>query len=177
MQWEVLRGERVNAARNGNRVREALEHALRLDPTMTDARFGIGIYQYYADIAPAAAKLFRWLLFLPGGDRVKGLEAIDSTRASGHLLRAEADYQRYVIDIWYEHMTDHALVLLRSLDARYPTNPLFLQRIAETYETYLHDARASAAAWQSLIDRARRDGVYDSARVIALAERKRRALF
>ena len=177
MEWQVLRGERIGAARNANHIREALEQALRVDPAMADAHFGIGLYQYYADVASVGAKIFRWLLFLPGGDRAKGLEAIDQTRRSGALLRAEADYQRYVIDIWYEHKPDDALAILRSLDARYPTNPLFLQRIAETYEAYLHDSRASAAAWQMLIERARRDGVYDSARVLALAERKRRALF
>jgi len=177
VQWQVLRGERVGAARNANRVRAALEEALRLDPDMADAHFGIGIYEYYADVASTAAKIFRWLLFLPGGDRVKGLAAIDRTRTSGDLLRAEAEYQRYVIDIWYEHQPDEALALLRSLDARYPANPLFLQRIAELYADYLHDRRASAAAWQTLIDRAASDRVYDSARVKALAERRRRALF
>ena len=177
VQWQVLRGERVAAARNGNRIREALEQALRFDPGMADAHFGIGVYQYYADVASVGAKIFRWFLFLPGGDRAKGLEAIDRTRRSGALLRGEADYQRYIIDIWYEHKPDDALAILRSLDSRHPTNPLFLQRIAETYDSYLHDARASAAAWQQLIDRARRGSVYESARVLALAERKRRALF
>ena len=177
VQWQALRGERVGAARNANRVREALQEALRIDPGLADAHFGIGVYEYYADVASAAAKVFRWLLFLPGGDRVRGLQAIDETRRSGSLLGAEADFQRYLIDIWYEHKPDEAIAILKSLDARYPTNPLFLQRIAETYDTYLHDARASAAAWQLLIDRGRGDRVYDSARVIALAERKRRALF
>ena len=177
VQWQALRGERIAAARNGNRVREALQEALRLDPALADAHFGIGIYQYYADVASAAAKVFRWLLLLPGGDRVRGLQAIDETRRSGNLLRAEADFQRYLIDIWYEHTPEDAIAILKSLDARYPTNPLFLQRLAEAYERYLHDTRASAAAWQMLIDRARSDRVYDSARVTALAERKRRALF
>ena len=132
VQWQVLRGERLGAARNGNRVREALEEALRLDPTMADAHFGIGIYEYYADVASAAAKVFRWLLLLPGGDRVKGLEAIDKTRMSGDLLRAEAEYQRYLIDIWYEHKPDEALAILRSLDARYPAQ-----------------SRSSCSAWPS----------------------------
>jgi tetratricopeptide (TPR) repeat protein len=177
VQWQVLRGERLGAARNGNRIREALERALQLDPTLADAHFGIGVYQYYADVASTAAKVVRWLLFLPGGDRVKGLQAIDTTRQSGDLLRGEADFQRYVIDIWYEHKPDEALAILRSLDARYPNNPIFLQRIAETYDTYLHDTRASAEAWQALIDRAARDRVYDAARIRALAETKRRALF
>jgi hypothetical protein len=176
VQWQVLRGERLGAARNANRTREALERALQLDPAMADAHFGIGVYQYYADVAPAAAKVVRWLLFLPGGDRVKGLQAIDTTRQSGQLLRGEADFQRYVIDIWYEHKPDEALAILRSLDARYPANPLFLQRIAELYDSYLHDTRASAAAWQALIDRAARDRVYDASRIAALAQLKRRAI-
>jgi len=177
VQWQVLRGERVAAARNGNRIREALERALQIDPAMADAHFGIGVYEYYADVASAAAKVVRWLLWLPGGDRADGLERIDRTRTSGSLLRAEADFQRYVIDIWYEHKPDEALAILKSLDARYPENPIFLQRIAEMYDTHLHDARASAAAWQMLIDRARNDRVHDAARVLALAERRRRAIF
>jgi hypothetical protein len=177
VQWQVLRGERLGAARNANRVREALERALQLDPAMADAHFGIGVYEYYADVASTSAKVVRWLLLLPGGDRVRGLQAIDTTRQSGNLLRGEADFQRYLIDIWYEHKPDDALTILRSLDARYPSNPLFLQRIAELYDGYLHDRNASATAWQMLIDRAARDRVYDSARVTALAERRRRALF
>src|SRR5215475_923581 len=103
VQWQVLRGERIGAARNGNRVREALDHTLKLDPSLADAQFGIGIYQYYADVAPTAAKLFRWLLLLPGGDRVKGLRAVEATSRSGELMRDEATFQLYQIDIWYEH--------------------------------------------------------------------------
>ncbi len=176
VEWQVLRGERLGAARNANRVREALERALQLDPSLTDARFGIGIYQYYADVAPAAAKFLRWLLLLPGGDRVKGLRAIEDTSRNGELLRDEAAFQLYLIDIWYEHKPAEAIALLHSLDERYPTNPLFLERIADTYDAYLHDARASVAAWQTLIERAHHDRVYDAERVAALAERKRRAI-
>ena len=176
VQWQVLRKERVSAARNGNRIRAALEESLRLAPPLADAHFGIGVYEYYADVASAGAKVFRWLLFLPGGDRVKGLEAIAETRRNGALLRSEAEYQLYVIDIWYEHKPAEALELLKALDARYPTNPLFLQRIAEMYDEYLHDARASAGAWQTLVDRANRDRVYDASRIAAFAAMKRRAI-
>jgi len=176
VQWQVLRGERVGAARNGNRVREALEQALKLDPSLTDAQFGIGIYQYFADVVPAAAKVLRWMLLLPGGDRLKGLQAIEAASRGGELMRDEALFQLYQIDVWYEHKPAEAIALLRSLDERHSFNPLFLQRIAETYDGYLHNARASAAAWQTLIDRAHHDRVYDAARVAALAEQKRRAI-
>lgn len=176
VQWQVLRGERLGAARNGNRVREALEETLKLDPSLADAQFGIGVYEYYADVAPAPAKLLRWFLFLPGGDRVKGLRAIEDTSRNGELMRDEAAFQLYQIDIWYERKPIEAIALLRSLDERYPTNPLFLQRIAETYDDYLHNARASVAAWQTLIDRARHDRVYDASRVASFAEKKRSAI-
>ena len=61
MQWQVLRGERVGAARNGNRIKRALNERVELDPTLIDAHFGIGVYEYYADVASSAAKVLRWL--------------------------------------------------------------------------------------------------------------------
>jgi tetratricopeptide (TPR) repeat protein len=160
VQWRILRGERLAAAREGKKIKDALERALRLDPTLNDAYFGIGLYRYYADVAPASAKLLRWLLLLPGGDRAAGLGAMIRARAHGELLTGEADYQLHQIYLWYEHRPRDALGLLQALDARYPANPLFLQRIAETQDLYLHDARASAHAWQALLDRAQGGRVY-----------------
>jgi hypothetical protein len=176
VQWQVLRGERLAAARNGSRIKRALERSVELDPTIVDAHFGIGLYEYYADVASSAAKVLRWLLFLPGGDRVKGLQDMLRARNGGELLRGEADFQLYVIYVWYEHEPARGIELLSSLDARFPANPIFLERIAETYETSLHDPRMSAAAWRTLIDRARNDRVYDAAQTSARAEMKLRAL-
>ena len=162
VQWRVLRGERIAAAREGNKIRVALERALQLDPSLDDAYFGIGLYHYYADVAPAAAKLLRWLLFLPGGDRVKGLQEMLQAQRRGALLQGEADYQLHFIYLWYEKQTPRALEILRALDARYPSNPIFIRRIAEIHDQYLHDRVASAAAWQTLIDRARAGRVWDA---------------
>jgi hypothetical protein len=76
----VLRRERLSAARDGKRIKEALERALTLDPRLQEAYFGIGLYHYYADVAPTAAKMLRWLLLLPGGDKAQG-DAGDAARA------------------------------------------------------------------------------------------------
>ena len=154
VQWRVLRGERLAAAREGSKIKGALERALALDPTLNDAYFGVGLYRYYADVAPAGAKILRWLLLLPGGDRVQGMQEMLRARERGELLTGEADYQLHVLYLWYEHKPSEALELLSALDARYPTNPLFLQRIAEVERTYFHDHPASADAWQRLLDRA-----------------------
>jgi hypothetical protein len=155
VQWRVLRGERVAAARDGKKIKDALERALELDPSLEDAHFGIGAYHYYADVAPAAAKVLRWLLLLPAGDRVKGLQEMEQARQRGALLGGEADYQLHVIYLWYEQKPRRAIELLQGLDARYPSNPLFQQRIADVQDVWLHDRDASAAAWQILLDRAR----------------------
>lgn len=153
-QWRVLRGERLAAARDGKRIKDALERALALDPSLQDAYFGIGLYHYYADVAPAAAKFLRWLLLMPGGDRVQGLQEMLKARERGQLLRSEADYQLHLIYLWYEMQPDRALDLLRTLHARHPRNPHFLQRIAEVEDVYLHDTEATLRTWQQLLDAA-----------------------
>jgi hypothetical protein len=159
VQWQALRGERLAAARDGKRIKDALERALSLDPSLHDAHFGIGLYQYYADVAPAALKFLRWLFLLPGGDRVEGLRRMVEARTRGELLRGEADFQLHWLYLWYERQPERALELLRGLDARYPSNPLFLQRIAEVQTEYFHDREASAATWETLLSRAATGGV------------------
>jgi hypothetical protein len=154
VQWRVLRGEQLGAARDGKKIKDALERSLQLDPALNDAYFGIGLYHYYAAVAPAAAKVLRWLLFLPGGDRTMGLAEMLQARDKGEILGGEADFQLHLVYLWYEHQTTTALTLLARLDARFPHNPLFLQSIADVRDRYLHDHTASAAAWQTLLTRA-----------------------
>ena len=153
-QWRVLRGERLTAARDGKRIKDALERALALDSRLQDAWFGIGLYHYYADVAPSALKVLRFLLLLPGGDRIEGLKEMLRARDQGELLRGEADYQMHWLYLWYEQKPGSALQLLRGLDARYPSNPLFLQRIAHIEHVYVGNHQASADGWQALLDRA-----------------------
>ena len=176
VQWRVLRAERLAAARDAKKIKDALERALALDPGLDDAHFGIGAYHYYAAVAPTAAKILRWLLFLPGGDRVRGLQEMLQARQRGVLLRGEADYQLHLIFLWYEQKPAQALEILEGLDARYPTNPLFQRRIAEVQDEYFHDRRASEAAWQTR-DRsgARRARLQPAARRIARPHRTRAA--
>jgi tetratricopeptide (TPR) repeat protein len=154
-QWRVLRGERLGAARDGKRIKEALEKALALEPTLHDAWFGIGLYHYYADVAPAAARMLRWLLALPGGDKTKGMQEMLRARQSGQLLVAEADYQLHLIYLWYEKQPDRAIELLRKLRREYPRNPLFAEQTAEIESVYLQDHAASLRTWRELARDAR----------------------
>ena len=158
-QWRVLRNQTFAAAQDGKRIKEALERATTLDPELQDAYFGIGLYHYYADVAPAAAKMLRWLLLLPGGDKAAGMAEMLRARSAGQLLRSEADYQLHLIYLWYEKQTPRALELLRSLRDRHPRNPHFPQLIAEIEDAYLKDHAASLRTWQALLDAARENRV------------------
>jgi tetratricopeptide (TPR) repeat protein len=159
VQWRVLRGEKLAAARDGKAIKVALERAIELDRSLEDAYFGVGMYKYYADVAPAAAKFLRFLMLLPGGDRKEGLDQMLRARSRGRLLQGEADYQLHVIYLWYERQTPRALQLLESLHDRYPANPLFVAQIAEVQDIYDHDVTASLATWQSLLTAARQQRV------------------
>ena len=153
--WRVLRGSRLAAARDGKRIKDALEQSLALDPMLTDAYVGLGLYHYYADVAPTVLKMLRWLFLLPGGDRAAGLAEMLRARASGALVHSEADYQLHIVYLWYEKQPQRALDLLMQLRDRHPRNPLFPQLVAQVQDVYFHDLQSSLRTWRTLLDAAR----------------------
>ena len=170
VQWRVLRDEKLAAARDGKRIKVSLERAIALDPDLDDAYFGLGLYQYYADVAPAAAKMLRFLLMLPGGDKAEGMARMQRARARGTLLQGEADYQLQILYLWYERRADLAVNLLDSLQDRYPGNPLFPAQLADVQDRYQHDITASLATWRTLLAAAR-EGRMNEADVAAAQAR------
>ena len=41
----------MSAARDGKRIKEAMDRAVALEPGMDDAYFGLGMHKHYADVA------------------------------------------------------------------------------------------------------------------------------
>ena len=171
-QWRVLRRERLAAARDGKRIKEALERALALDPLLHDAKFGLGMYRYYADVAPAALRLLRWLLLLPGGDRAGGLQADDrGARSRARDARRSRVSTPPDLSLVRTAFARRAAGASRSA-ARYPRNPLFQLAEAEIHDVYFHDRDASERTLRSLI------ALADLGRVNAATDREtaRRAI-
>jgi len=163
VQWRVMRGQTLPAARDGKQIKLALEQALLLDPSMDDAQFGLGLYEYYADVAPTGAKMLRWLLLLPGGNKEVGLRRMQRARTHGALLADEAAYQLHLIFLWYENSPQQALALLKTLASTHPTNPLFQRLVADVLDTYVHDRSASLDAYRALLEAARAGKVESAA--------------
>lgn len=153
-QWRVARGQRLAAARDGKHIKDTLERALAIDPFLHDAKFGLGMYRYYAAVAPAALRMLRWLLWLPGGDRPSGLRLMNEARDQGLVVGGEADYQLHLLYLWYEDRARDAWRLITRLQDRYPRNPLFALAAAEIQLTYFHDRAAGRALLQALLVRA-----------------------
>lgn len=125
-----------------------LRGALALDPTLTDARLGLGMYHYFAARMPAAARPFARLLTGEPADRARGLDELWTVARSSGAARMEA---RAVLSMILsksdEADWDGADALLAELMTRYPRNPLYRLR-----RTFVAERRGDWAAAVALAD-------------------------
>lgn len=121
-----LRDNDLATARAGKRMRALLLQALKLDPSLTDAYLGLGIYNYFVDTLPTIVKMLRFLIGLPGGNREVGLQQMETVARQGDLARGEAqfylakDYSRRS-----EQQYAKSLELFEELSREYPENLLW----------------------------------------------------
>jgi tetratricopeptide (TPR) repeat protein len=128
--YHFLRLERTGAARAGVRMREDLLRVREMEPENVDAFFGLGLYDYYADVLSPLARVVRFVARMPGGDRRRGLELIGRARGSAwHDVEVQA--QLYDIHAFWEQLPDRALAAARALRQRYPGWPLWGLRLCE----------------------------------------------
>jgi hypothetical protein len=104
---------------------------LEREPGNEDARFGLALYDYYADVLPRLLKLLRFFLGMPGGDRERGLAGLRRAAAQSRWHRSEAVAQLYEVAAYLEGDADLALDAIRALRERYPASPLWALRLAE----------------------------------------------
>lgn len=111
------------------KAREAahqLKTALQWDPSLGDAKIGLGMYYYFLANIPPAAKPVAYLMIGMWGDREKGLAYLKETAENGHAARREA--QSILASIYAsqrEQRWDDAVKLLDELTQRYPHNPRY----------------------------------------------------
>lgn len=140
-----LRARDLPTARAGKKMRALLLTALHLDPNLTDAYAGLGLYNYFVDTLPTIVKMLRFLIGLPGGNRELGLQQMEKAATSGEYTRAEAkfylakDYTRR-----NEMQFSKALGLFEQLTASYPRNPFWKMMVASCHMRLGQDAQGDA---------------------------------
>ena len=134
------RNDYLGAANAGRKALPLVETAYELDPTNADILLGTGIYNYYADVIPNE---YPWvkplLLFIPPGDKQKGIAQLEQAAREGRYASIEATYFLMQIEFYYERQYDRVLELAHSLVRRFPRNMLF--------HRYLGRAYAAMANW------------------------------
>ena len=121
----ALRGESRNTARFGVRARERLLRAKALDPSLADADFGLGLYNYYVDTLSAMAKILRFFMGIPGGSKQEGIRLLDHAIADGTLTPNIARFYLAMNLHRYDQQYERALNTISPLAEKYPSNPLF----------------------------------------------------
>jgi tetratricopeptide (TPR) repeat protein len=120
-----LRGETKSAARYGVRARERLTRAQALDPNLADADFGLGLYNYYADTLSSMAKMLRFFMGIPGGNKQEGIRQLNRAMSEGTLTPVEARFYLAISLHNYDQKYEQALEVSAPLEEKYPTNPIF----------------------------------------------------
>src|SRR5579859_3911542 len=121
----ALRGENRNTARFGVRAREHFLRVKTLDPSLADADFGLGLYNYYVDTLGAMAKIMRFFMGIPGGSKLEGIRLLERAIADGVLAPSVARFYLAMNLHRYDQQYERALNVISPLVEKYPTNPLF----------------------------------------------------
>lgn len=120
-----LRGENRAAARAGVKAREYFLRALKLDPGLGDACLGLGLYNYYVDTLSSMARVMRFFMGIPGGNKEEGIRLLHRAVEEGELSPAEARFYLAINLHNYEQRYEEALQSITPLAEKYPENPLF----------------------------------------------------
>ena len=120
-----LRDDRRGTARAGVKAREHLLRALQLDPDMADACTGLGLYNYYVDTLSTLARVLRFFMGIPGGDKKEGMRQLELAMTKGELTPVEARFYLAKNLRNYDQKYERAAAVLVPLVEQYPQNPIF----------------------------------------------------
>jgi tetratricopeptide (TPR) repeat protein len=120
-----LRGDNRSGARAGVRARERLLRAVALDPDLSDAYMGLGLYNYYADALSGIARVLRFFMGIPGGNKQEGVQQLERAINEGVLTPPEARFYLALCLHNYDQKYEQALQIAGPLAEKYPANPLF----------------------------------------------------
>jgi tetratricopeptide (TPR) repeat protein len=139
-----LRYEKMPVAHAGVEARKHLLRCLELDPDMADAYLGLGLYNYYVDTLSALAKILRFFMGIPGGDKKVGLTQLETASTKGVLTQMEARFNMAKSLRNYDRDYARAEKAAAPLLAEHPRNCIFLLLVGDIEQKLGHTEEAAA---------------------------------
>ncbi|MCS7014283.1 MAG: tetratricopeptide repeat protein [Chloroherpetonaceae bacterium] len=130
----------LKAASDGKDALPIVNKLQKLDKDNYDILFGLGLYNYYAEVIPEKIPAVRPLaLLFPKGDKLKGIRQLELASEKSRYARSESLY--FLLQIYYVYEKDYlkAIEYARRLYQKYPRNVVF--------HTFLGRALASGGYW------------------------------
>ncbi len=149
-QLRAVEKKALAAAFEAKRAKRFLDQALQSRAWSSEAAFSLGTYLYMADRVPAFVKGVRALLFLPGGNRERGLDLL--RRAAGESRLFALDARLLLMTIYAnrrERLYEQALQEAREATEREPAPVVALHGAGK-----LHLALGRLGTAAALLDRA-----------------------
>lgn len=128
------RDDWIAAANAGRKALPIVQSASAADPKNYDILLGTGIYDYYAEVIPEEYPVVKpLLLFIPRGDKKRGIQELTTAAEKGKYACVEAAY--FLLQIYYLYEKDYgtALSFAQDLHQRFPDNMLFHKYVGRCY--------------------------------------------
>jgi len=109
-----------SAGRAASKAKSDLERFLKSYPDDPDAQGDLGAFLYFADTLPGAMQFLGRLLFIPGGDREKGLSMLNYAAASDGVFKRDYEVTLAAIYVIFEGRMEEGADAWVSLIDRYP---------------------------------------------------------
>ena len=132
-----LRGNYYSAGRDAAKGKGYLEQVLEIDPNQYDTLYNLGMYNYLAGALPGYAKVLKFFLFLPGGDKDEGLSQLKLAGEKSTYFASEA---QLILARFYADHEDQPLEAIKIVGPRPISLEVFSDEFGEMEEQALEIA-------------------------------------
>lgn len=129
-----LKDSWLKAAQDGKTALNLLDRANELNPNNPDVKFGLGIYNYFAEYVPERYPVVKPLMIIfPKGDKLKGLAQIKEISLNSRYAKSEAKFILAYLYSIYEKNYAESQFYAQELVVAYPANPFFRQLLCRSF--------------------------------------------
>jgi tetratricopeptide (TPR) repeat protein len=149
----------LKSARDGQQALRLLQEVVAREPEIDDLYWGLGLFNYLADVVPQQHRILRpFARLFPKGDKERGIAELERAMEKGQFVSTEAAYSLLQLHYYFDKDYTASLRYAQWLRAKHPENSIFhlfegriherLGRLPEAKRA-LEEVRARHATGQS----------------------------